>query len=89
MHDYLKSGRQAIRLLYFLIIGFAFTRSITDLFNVDGHFAVPDYDKVVLFVVFLSYITRFFLGAYRALSYDIDVETRRVKIAGDAISFFF
>jgi hypothetical protein len=88
MNDYLKSGRQALRLLYFLIIGLAITKAVTSLFVINEQFRIPNGIDTWLFIVFISFVTRFFLGAYRVLSFDIDVELRRSKIIVDIIGFF-
>jgi len=88
MFNYLKSGREAIRLLYFLIIGLGLTNALTDLFIVNKIFVFPDNDKSILFLVFFSFIVRFFLGAYRVLAYDIDLERRKTKILIDMFGFF-
>ncbi len=88
MHEYLKSGRQALRLLYFLVISLALTKAITTLFTVGERFSLPTIENSLLFFIFLSFATRFFLGAYRVLSEDIDIEVRRPKITVDVIGFF-
>lgn len=91
MNEYLKSGRQALRSLYFLIIGLALTKSISILFAskaLANQFALPTLSEGVLFLVFMSFITRFSLGAYRVLSADIEIEHRRPKIVCDIIGFF-
>jgi hypothetical protein len=88
MNEYLKSGRQALRLLYFLIISLSITNSIKLLFTVDNKFILPATERIILFAVFLSFITRFFLGAYRVLSEDIEIELRRPKIITDVFAFF-
>lgn len=88
MYEYLKSGRQAVRLLYFLIIGLAITKAIDSLFILNGQFHIPERSNALLFIVFISFVIRFFLGAYRVLSFDIDVELRRTKIVIDVIGFF-
>lgn len=88
MYDYLKSGRQAIRLIYFLIIGLAITDAMKLLFLNDGKNSFPSSDQWFLFVVFFSFVSRFFLGAYRVLSQDIEIELKRPKIVMDSIGFF-
>lgn len=88
MSEHLKSGRQALRLLYFLVISFSITRSISLLFAVDNQFSLPQTHKLLLFAVFLSFISRFFLGAYRVLSENIEIELRRPKILIDIFGFF-
>jgi hypothetical protein len=91
MNEYLKSGRQALRSLYFLIIGLALTKSISTLFASNGvtnQFSLPNLSEGFLFLVFMSFITRFSLGAYRVLSADIEIEHRRPKIVCDIIGFF-
>jgi hypothetical protein len=88
MQDYLISVRKANRLIYWLIIGLSITNAIKILFTVGDKFTMPSFQGVLLFIVFFSFISRFFLGAYRVLSYDIDVEVRRGKIILDVIAFF-
>ena len=88
MNEYLKSGRQALRLLYFLVISYSITKAIANLFTNGNTFALPTFHSILLFIVFLSFITRFFLGAYRILSEDIEIEHRRPKILMD-VAFFF
>ena len=85
MHDYLKSGRQAIRLLYFLIIGLSITKAIEGIFGSGVPFLQIPFEHVMLFVVFFSFVSRFFLGAYRVLSYDVEIEVRRGKIVLDIL----
>jgi len=87
MYDYLKSGRNAIRLIYFLIIGLAITEALRLLLYRDGNFSMPKEEEVVLFVVFFSFVSRFFIGAYRVISEDIEVGFRQPKIAIDLIGF--
>jgi len=88
MNEYLKSGRQALRLLYFLVISFSITNSIKNLFTIDNIFQIPNVERTVLFCIFLSFVTRYFLGAYRVLSEDIEIELKRPKIVIDIIAFF-
>lgn len=88
MNEYLKSGRQALRLLYFLVISYSITKSISILFTSGNDFSLPPPNKAILFCVFLSFISRFFLGAYRVLSEDIEIELRRTKILIDIFGFF-
>ena len=85
MHDYLKSGRQAIRLLYFLIIGLSITKAIQGIFVPGIPFHQIPVEHWILFVVFFSFVSRFFLGAYRVLSYDIEIEVRRGKVVLDIL----
>lgn len=86
MKEDLKSGRLAIRLLYFFIISMALTRSTAILFtNANNQFAFPSIDNFFLFVIFLSIIIRFCLGGYRILTEDIEIEYRRWKIITDSI----
>ncbi|MBL1214674.1 MAG: hypothetical protein HND52_15065 [Ignavibacteriae bacterium] len=86
--NYLKSGREAIRLLYVLIIGLGITNAITDLFIANKSFVVPSVEKSVLFIIYFSFILRFFFGAYRVLAYDIDIEIRRTKVIINMFGFF-
>ena len=89
MKEYLKSGREALRLLYVLVISLAVTNSMTVLFVFQNQFKLPSLDnKLFLFLVFLSFISRFFLGAYRVLSQNIEIELRRPKIVIDTIGFY-
>jgi hypothetical protein len=88
MNEHQKSGRQAIRLLFFFIISMALTRSLMILFTPDNiHFKLPQFEMVFLYCVFLSFIFRFCLGGYRVLSQDIDVEIRYLRVVIDAIFF--
>jgi hypothetical protein len=88
MQDYLKSGRQAVRWVYVLITGLAITKAIDLLFRPTGTFVIPTITSVLYFAAFFLFISRFLLGAYRVLSYDIDIEAKRGKILIDAISLF-
>ena len=88
MQEYLKAGRQAVRWVYVLITGLAIKKAIEILFQPAGSFVLPSVDSLLLFLVFFSFISRFLLGAYRVLSYDIEVEVKRGKIVIDAISLF-
>jgi hypothetical protein len=88
MQEYLKAGRQAVRWVYVLIAGLAIKKAIEILLQPAGSFALPSIDSFALFMVFFSFISRFLLGAYRVLSYDIEVEVKRGKIIIDAISLF-
>jgi len=88
MRNYLKSGRQAIQWLYFLIIGLAVTEAIKTLFIKNQVFELPSLTTLFLFLIFFSFVTRFFMGAYRVIAYDIEVELRRPKIVIDSIGFF-
>jgi hypothetical protein len=89
--DYLKAGKQAVRLIYFLVIGFAITRSLTTLFinNSTNLFFLPPLSTFILFLVFASFISRFFVGAYRVLSYDVEMEIRKPKVLIDLFGFTF
>lgn len=88
MHEYSKSGRQALRMLYFLIISLSLTKAISTLLVINDKFSNPTVEHVILFVVFLSFISRFFVGAYRVMSEDIEIELNRPKVIVDAIGFF-
>ena len=88
MFEYLKSVRKAIRLIYVLIISLAFTEALKSLFIQNDIFKLPKSQDIILCVIFFSFITRFFIGAYRILSYDIEVEIRQPKIIIDSIGFF-
>ncbi len=88
MLEYLKSVRMAVRLIYVLVISLAFTEAIKRLFIVSDNFAIPNWEKTTLFLIFFSFITRFFIGAYRVMTYDIEIEIRRPKIIIDSIGFF-
>lgn len=89
MHDYLKSGRQALRLLYVIIISLAIAKAISILFMCEDTFTIPTQEQTFLFIVFFSFISRFFLGAYSALSYDVEIEFGKTKIVIDAVGFLF
>lgn len=88
MQEYLKAGRQAVRWIYVLIAGLAIKKAIEVLFQPAGTFVLPSWESIALFMVFFSFISRFLLGAYRVLSYDIEVEAKRAKIVIDAVSLF-
>jgi hypothetical protein len=88
MNEYLKSGRQALRMLYFLVISLSLTKAISSLLVINDKFSNPSLAHVALFAVFLSFISRFFLGAYRVMSEDIEIELRRPKVIIDALGFF-
>jgi|GEM_PF-797769 len=87
MYDYLKSGRQAIRLIYFLIIGLAITDALKLLFLDSGAFRMPSVEQWLLFAVFFSFVSRFFLGAYRVISQDIEIELTGWTIVIDMVCF--
>lgn len=89
MFEYLKSVRKAIRLIYVLIISLAFTEALKSLFIQNDIFKLPKSQDIILVLIFFSFITRFFMGAYRILSYDIEVEISRPKIIIDSIGFSF
>lgn len=89
MHEYSKSGRQVLRMLYFLIISMSLTKAISTCLVVDNKFSNPTLEHLALFVVFFSFTTRFCLGAYRVMSENVEVELRRPKIMVDTIGFFF
>lgn len=87
MGEYLKSGRQAIRLLYYLIIGLSITKALSNLLVVNDLFTMPTTEHTLLFVIYFTFIIRFFLGAYRVLTYDVELESRHAKIVIDMIGF--
>jgi len=87
MREYLKSVRFAIRLIYVLIISLAFTEALKRLFLVDNIFVLPTILNLFLYIIFFSFITRFFVGAYRVLTYDIEIDIRRAKVVIDSIGF--
>jgi hypothetical protein len=88
MQEYLKAGRQAVRWIYVLISGLAIKKAIEILFQTNVSFQIPSADAVLLFIVFFSFISRFLLGAYRVLSYDIEIEVKRAKVIIDALTLF-
>ena len=88
MHDYLKSGRQAVRWVYVLMTGLGITKAVDLLFRPTGTFMVPTIDSILLFLSFFLFVSRFLLGAYRVLSYDIEIEVKRGKIIIDAVTLF-
>lgn len=87
MKEYEKSSRKAISLLYFLIVGFAITKSLQIAFTKNDLFQWTGC-RVLLFIVFQTFIIRFFLGAYRIYSKDIEIEERSPKLIIDAIGFY-
>ncbi len=89
MREYLKSGRQAIRLLYFLVVGLGITKTISLLFEGKTDPTKIPLESWLMFVVYLSFVGRYFLGAYGVLSYDIEMEVRRPKITADILGFSF
>ncbi|MCX6144961.1 MAG: hypothetical protein NTZ35_17285 [Ignavibacteriales bacterium] len=88
MNEYSKSGRQALRMLYFLVISLSLTKAISSLLVINDKFSNPTLAQVALFAVFVSFISRFFLGAYRVMCEDIEIELRRPKVIIDALGFF-
>lgn len=87
MSEHLKSGRQAIRLLFFFIISMALTRSLMLLFSPNNIFVSPNGQEIVLFIIFFTFIFRFSLGGYRILSQDVEIEIRYSRVIVDAFIF--
>ena len=89
MREYQKSVRYALRLIYVLIISLAFTEALKRLFLNDNTFVLPERLNIFYYLIFFSFITRFFIGAYRALTYDIEIDIKQAKVVIDSVGFLF
>jgi hypothetical protein len=52
MHEYLKSVRKAIRLMYAFIISIAVTEALKSLFKINNIFEIPQQKDLFLFLIF-------------------------------------
>jgi nucleoside 2-deoxyribosyltransferase len=80
MQEHLKSGRQAIRLLYFFIISMAITRALTNMYFPKEVYIHPSLDDYCYIIIFLSFLFRFCLASYRFLTQDIEREVIYIRV---------
>jgi len=85
-----KTSAKAIRLIYFLIISLAITGGLK--YCIQSFYQSSsgrcDFKLLSLFVVFMTFVVRFFLGSYKCLTYDIEVQHNRKIILVDSLGFF-
>jgi hypothetical protein len=86
--EYLKSGRECLRILFVLIIGLAFTNSLDNLFD-NSDLKQFEFNVIFNFLVFLSFISRFFIGGYRSLTFNIENNVKFHKLIADGGLLFF